>query len=105
MGAATAGVGGVVHRLEQQRFRSSGTFELFSPPIEFVVRELTAGVALAENRQRLLIVPAGSSVEERIDEVEGDGDEEPHPEESPEPHRAAEESPSSTHHAATVAAP
>ena len=75
MGAATAGVGGVVHRLEQQLFRSSGTFELFSPSIEFVVRELTAGVALAENRQRLFIIPAGSAVEERIDEVERDGDE------------------------------
>jgi len=55
-----------MHLLEQHLSRSSGTFELFSPSIEFVVRELTAGVELAaENRQRLLIVPAGSSVGER----------------------------------------
>jgi len=65
LGAATAGVGSVMHLLEQHLSRSSGTFELFSPSIEFVVRELTAGVELAENRQRLLIVPAGSSVGER----------------------------------------
>jgi len=54
-----------MHLLEQHLSRSSGTFELFSPSIEFVVRELTSGVELAENRQRLLIVPAGSSVGER----------------------------------------
>jgi hypothetical protein len=46
LGASTAGVGEVVYRLEQHLFRSSGTFELFSPSIEFVIRELTAGVAL-----------------------------------------------------------
>ena len=39
-----------VYRLEQQLFRSSGAFELFSPSIKFLVRELTTGVALTENR-------------------------------------------------------
>jgi len=81
-----------MHLLEQHLSRSSGTFELFSPSIEFVVRELTAGVELAENRQRLLIVPAGSGWG-ALDDVERDGDEEPHPERSPQRPTAPPESP------------
>src|SRR6056297_2720261 len=93
-----------MYRLEQRLFQSSGALELGSPSIEFVIRELTAGVALAENRQRLLVVPARPSVEECIDDVERDGDEKPHPKESPEPHRSAEEPPAApAHHAAAVA--
>ena len=103
MGAATAAVGNMMYRLEQQLLQSSGAFELFSPPIEFVIRELSAGVALTENRQRLLFVPTGASIEERIDNVERNGDEEPHPEEPPEPHRSTEEAPAAPHHAAAVA--
>jgi len=92
-----------VSGLEQQPFRSFGTFEPFLPLFEFIVRELTASVSLAENRQRLRIVLAGFSIEERIDDGERDGDEKSHPEESPEPHRTAEEVPSASAHHTAVA--